>query len=141
MNTLRTASVLLVSESRRASSRSEAAISFAKTGQSAIGFLAITSVDLVVIDSRLPDMSPWDLVAKLRLAWPWQKWALVGMELTDADEARARELGVTGVFDGHPTEAMLGELANSLRRRTSPMQELIPTPTRARRAGLKKELA
>ena len=141
MTTIHTASVLLVSDAGWADSHGEDAISYATTGQSAIGYLAMTNVDLVVIDSRLPDMTPWDLVRMLRLAWPWQKWALVGMELTAADEARARQLGVTGVFDGRPSRAMLGELAKSLRRRTSPTQESMPRPTRVRPARLKKELA
>ena len=141
MNTLHTASILLVSAAAWANSHSDDSISFTKTGRSAIGFLAITNVDLVVIDSSLPDMSPWDLVGKLRLAWPWQKWALVGVELTASDEARARELGVTGVFDGRPTRAMLGEFAKSLRRRTSPRAEPVPRRARARPADLKKELA
>jgi DNA-binding response OmpR family regulator len=75
------------------------------------------TVDLVMIDRILPDMTAWDLAGTLRSARPWQLWALVGSELSADDEVRARSLGATGVFDGRPTRPMLSEIAKSLRRR------------------------
>lgn len=105
-------------------------VSVVETARDAIGLLSMITVDLVMIDRILPDMTAWDLARTLRSARPWQLWALVGSELSADDEVRARSLGATGVFDGRPTRPMLSEIAGSLRRRRATL------PKRARAAAI-----
>jgi len=71
----------------------------ADTGRRAIELLRMLKFDLVVISHPLPDMPAWNLNQRIRMTMPWQKWALVGSEISQRDELMARSLGVVGMFD------------------------------------------
>lgn len=78
----------------------------ADTGRAALELMRVTHFDLILVPPRLTDMSVWHLLGAVRSAWPWQKWALVADECTDArDEVRARTLGVMRIFDDLPSVA------------------------------------
>lgn len=67
--------------------------------------------DLLVTGDRLPDMPIGQFLRRVRVAWPWQKWALVGSSITTQDEIAARSLGAMAVFDAPPDWEVLSSLA------------------------------
>src|SRR5258708_2767202 len=73
-------------------------ITHVPTGWEAIELLTILRFDLLLLSADVPDMSPWELADKVRHFWPWQRWALVAPNATDADFRLAGERGASGVF-------------------------------------------
>lgn len=66
------------------------------------------AVDLLVVSADLPDETFWSLVGRIRRARPGLAWILVG-DVSDADEVRARCLGVLTVFGPvAPSEGAVG---------------------------------
>jgi CheY-like chemotaxis protein len=90
-----------------------AGISFfhADSGKKALELLRMLHFDLLVTGDHLPDMPVSHLIRRIRAAWPWQKWAMVGSSLTTQDEIVARTLGAVAVFDAPPDWDALGLLA------------------------------
>jgi CheY-like chemotaxis protein len=92
-----------------------AGISFfhADSGKKALELLRMLHFDLLVTGDHLPDMPVSHLIRRVRAAWPWQKWAMVGSSLTTQDEIVARTLGAVAVFDAPPDWDALGLLAEA----------------------------
>ncbi len=67
-------------------------------GSQALEWLRVLRVDLLLVGSDILDMSPWQFVIRVRNAWPWHKWALLGTGITDDDEALARQLGACRIL-------------------------------------------
>jgi DNA-binding response OmpR family regulator len=91
----------------------------ADTGRRAIELLRMLKFDLVVISHPLPDMPAWNLIQRVRMTMPWQKWALVGREISQRDELTARSLGVVGVFDQDSDWPEILHVAAAIHRRAS----------------------
>ena len=89
----------------------------ADTGRRAIELLRMLKFDLVVISHPLPDMPAWNLIQRIRMTMPWQKWALVGREISQRDELMARSLGVVGVFDQDSDWPEVMHVAAAIHRR------------------------
>jgi hypothetical protein len=83
----------------------------ADSGKKALELLRMLRFDLLVTGDRLPDMPVSHLIGRVRAAWPWQKWAMVGASITTQDEIVARTLGAVAVFDAPPDWDALGALA------------------------------
>lgn len=87
-------------------------------GREALEILRLVKIDLVVTTLYVPDMSIWDLIGKIKMAWPWQRWALVCDEFTTQEEIRARTLGVSRMFYTTPDITELYSLTGSVKPRT-----------------------
>jgi CheY-like chemotaxis protein len=83
----------------------------AESGTKALELLRILRFDLLVTGDSLPDMAMSQLIRRVRVAWPWQKWAMVGSMLTSQDEIVARSLGAMAVFDAPADWDALASLA------------------------------
>lgn len=83
----------------------------ADSGKKALELLRMLRFDLLVTGDRLPDMPVGHLIRRVRAAWPWQKWAMVGARISTQDEIVARTLGAVAVFDAPPDWEALGSLA------------------------------
>jgi hypothetical protein len=83
----------------------------ADSGKKALELLRMLRFDLLVTGDRLPDMPIGHFLRRVRVAWPWQKWAMVGSSLTTQDEIAARTLGAMAVFDAPPDWEVLSSLA------------------------------
>jgi hypothetical protein len=83
----------------------------ADSGKKAMELLRMLRFDLLVTGDRLPDMPVSQFIRRVRIAWPWQKWAMVGSVITTQDEIAARTLGAIAVFDAPPDWEALGSLA------------------------------
>ena len=100
----------------------------ANSAAEALSIRRLARVDLLLIGLRLPDMSPWQFIARVRAAACAPRWALVAPELSSADEIQARSLGAIAVLDDLPTGTALDALLSRARRvtrRTSPPPALI----------------
>jgi hypothetical protein len=85
----------------------------ADSGKKALELLRMLRFDLLVTGDHLPDMPVGQLIRRVRVAWPWQKWAMVGSELTAQDEIAARSLGAMAVFDAPPDWDAISSLASA----------------------------
>ena len=94
--------------------RATASFFHADSGKKALELLRVLRFDLLVTGDHLPDMSVSQLVRRVRTAWPWQKWALVGSQITVEDEITARTLGAMAVLDAPPDWQMLAEMADAI---------------------------
>jgi hypothetical protein len=83
----------------------------ADSGKKALELLRMLRFDLLVTGDRLPDMPIGHFLRRVRVAWPWQKWAMVGSSITAEDEIAARALGAMAVFDAPPDWEVLSSLA------------------------------
>jgi hypothetical protein len=83
----------------------------ADSGKKAMELLRMLRFDLLVTGDRLPDMPMEHFIRRVRMAWPWQKWAMVGSAITPPDEIAARTLGAMAVFDAPPDWDVLSSLA------------------------------
>lgn len=87
----------------------------AESAAAALRLVRSLDADLLVTGMHLPDASPWQMVRRLRLARPWQKWALAAGALSDAQEIEARSLGVIAILGETPTVESLLMLASTIR--------------------------
>jgi CheY-like chemotaxis protein len=85
----------------------------------AIDMLRMLSFDLVVVGMRIPDISTWDFVRRVRTGWAWQKWALVGGDLTEQQEITARMFGSVKIYDVMPSSDEVLDLASRLREKAA----------------------
>jgi CheY-like chemotaxis protein len=83
----------------------------ADSGKKALELLRMLRFDLLVTGDQLPDMPVSQLIRRVRAAWPWQKWAMVGSMISPQDEISARTLGAMAVFDAPPDWEVLGSMA------------------------------
>jgi DNA-binding NtrC family response regulator len=90
-----------------------------RSGRRAIDMLRMLSFDLVVVGMRIPDLSTWDFVRRVRTGWSWQKWALVGGMMTEQQEITARMFGSVRIFDVMPGSEEVLSLASHLRQRAT----------------------
>src|SRR3954469_1489694 len=91
----------------------------ADTGGRAIELLRMLKFDLVVIGQQLADMPVWNLVQRIRISMPGQKWAFVGKEIGPREEVMARSMGVVGVFDAEADWSSLLDVATQIHQRRS----------------------
>jgi DNA-binding response OmpR family regulator len=112
------ASVLVIGQVPSALEHGQVDLMTADTGGRAIELLRMLKFDLVVIGQQLADMPVWNLVQRIRLAMPGQKWAFVGKEIGPREEVLARSLGVIGVFDSEADWSELLHVAAQIHRRT-----------------------
>jgi CheY-like chemotaxis protein len=89
----------------------------AHSAREALAMLRMARVDLLLTGLRLPDMSPWQLIRRMRgLSCP-PRWALVATaDLTAAEEIEARSLGAIAVIERMPSGGALDELLARARR-------------------------
>jgi len=78
---------------------SNASLFLVDSGKKALELMRMFRFDLLVTGDVLPDMPVSHLLRRVRAAWPWQKWAIVGSSITTQDEIAARTLGALAVFD------------------------------------------
>ena len=94
-----------------------------RSGRRAIDMMRLLSFDLVLVGMRLPDTDTWDFVRRVRTAWSWQKWALVGGGIggliTDDQERSARMFGSVRIYDVMPSSDEVLQLASALRQRAT----------------------
>src|ERR1700759_3567093 len=90
-----------------------------RSGRRAIDMLRMLSFDLVVVGMRIPDISTWDFVRRVRTGWAWQKWALVGGMMTEQQEITARMFGSVKIYDVMPSSDELMQIAMGLRSRAA----------------------
>jgi len=96
----------------------------ADSGKKALELLRMLRFDLLVTGDQLPDMPVGHLIRRVRAAWPWQKWAMVGSVLTAQDEIAARTLGAMAVFDAPPDWEALALLAAAAAGKTAAASDL-----------------
>jgi CheY-like chemotaxis protein len=108
------------------------------SGRRAIDMLRMLSFDLVLVGMRVPDVSAWDVVRRIRTAWPWQKWALVAPRLTEQQEITARMFGSIKIYEAMPSSDELFELTSRLRQRaaTAVLHSQFTQPTLPSRAAV-----
>jgi DNA-binding response OmpR family regulator len=90
-----------------------------RSGRRAIDMLRMLSFDLVVVGMRIPDISTWDFVRRVRTGWAWQKWALVGGAITEQQEITARMFGSVKIYDVMPSSDEVLQLASHLREKAA----------------------
>jgi DNA-binding response OmpR family regulator len=90
-----------------------------RSGRRAIDMLRMLSFDLVVVGMRIPDLSTWDFVRRVRTGWAWQKWALVGGAITEQQEITARMFGSVKIYDVMPSSDEVLQLASHLREKAA----------------------
>jgi len=90
-----------------------------RSGRRAIDMLRMLSFDLVIVGMRIPDISTWDFVRRVRTGWAWQKWALVGGMLTEQQEITARMFGSVKIYDVMPSSDEVLQLASHLREKAA----------------------
>jgi DNA-binding response OmpR family regulator len=90
-----------------------------RSGRRAIDMLRLLSYDLVIVGMRIPDISTWDFVRRVRTGWAWQKWALVGGMITDQQEVTARMFGSVRIYDVMPSSDELLKLASDMREKAT----------------------
>ena len=90
-----------------------------RSGRRAIDMLRMLSFDLVIVGMRIPDISTWDFVRRVRTGWAWQKWALVGGMLTEQQEITARMFGSVKIYDVMPSSEEVLQLASHLREKAA----------------------
>ena len=92
------------------------------SGRRAVEMLRLLSFDLVMVGLRLPDVTVWDFVRRVRTAWAWQKWALVAGPLgplTEQQEVSARMLGAVAIYDDMPPGEQVAAIAARLRAKAT----------------------
>lgn len=92
----------------------------AETGLAGLDMLHLLRFDLVVVSSKLPDMSLWAFVRRMRRTWSWQKWVLVSDHLGPNDEIRARALGALAVLETPAPWSQVMGLARNVHRHQAP---------------------
>ena len=90
-----------------------------RSGRRAIDMLRMLSFDLVIVGMRIPDISTWDFVRRVRTGWAWQKWALVGGAITEQQEITARMFGSVKIYDVMPSSDEVLQLASHLREKAT----------------------
>ena len=90
-----------------------------RSGRRAIDMLRMLSFDLVVVGMRIPDLSTWDFVRRVRTGWAWQKWDLVGGAITEQQEITARMFGSVKIYDVMPSSDEVLQLASHLREKAT----------------------
>ena len=90
-----------------------------RSGRRAIDMLRMLSFDLVIVGMRIPDITTWDFVRRVRTGWAWQKWALVGGALTEQQEITARMFGSVKIYDVMPSSDEVLQLASHLREKAT----------------------
>jgi CheY-like chemotaxis protein len=90
-----------------------------RSGRRAIDMLRMLSFDLVIVGMRIPDISTWDFVRRVRTGWAWQKWALVGGAITEQQEITARMFGSVKIYDVMPSSDEVLHLASHLREKAA----------------------
>jgi len=90
-----------------------------RSGRRAIDMMRMLSFDLVVVGMRIPDLSTWDFIRRIRTGWAWQKWALVGGAITEQQEITARMFGPLKIYDVMPSSDELLQLTAALREKAA----------------------
>ena len=90
-----------------------------RSGRRAIDMLRMLSFDLVIVGMRIPDITTWDFVRRVRTGWAWQKWALVGGAITEQQEITARMFGSVKIYDVMPSSDEVLQLASHLREKAT----------------------
>ena len=90
-----------------------------RSGRRAVDMLRMLSFDLVVVGMRIPDISTWDFVRRVRTGWAWQKWSLVGGAITEQQEITARMFGAVKIYDVMPSSDEVLQLASALREKAT----------------------
>jgi CheY-like chemotaxis protein len=106
-----------VPDAQAASDASATPVWRAHSAREALAMLRMARVDLLLTGLRLPDMSPWQLIRRVRgLSCP-PRWALVATaDLTPDEEIEARSLGAVAVIERMPSGDALDELFARARR-------------------------
>jgi CheY-like chemotaxis protein len=114
-----------------------------RTGREAIELLRLARFDLVLLSTALPDLPLWNLVKRIRAAWPAQKWALLLVSdehgspasFAASDEVIARTLGASAILEGeHASWPAILELADTIhQRQAAPAREVPHHETEPRR--------
>ena len=90
-----------------------------RSGRRAIDMMRMLSFDLVVVGMRIPDLSTWDFLRRIRTGWAWQKWALIGGAITEQQEITARMFGPLKIYDVMPSSDELLQLTAALREKAA----------------------
>jgi DNA-binding response OmpR family regulator len=89
----------------------------AHSARRAIELTRLITFDFAIVGLKLPDMSTWDFLRRMKTIMPQQKWGLVGGPISEQQEVTARMFGATTIFDATPTCDELLALAARLRQR------------------------
>jgi hypothetical protein len=89
----------------------------AHSARRAIELTRLLAFDFTLVGLKLPDMSTWDFLRRMKSIMPNQKWGLVAGPITEQQEVTARMFGATTIFDATPTCDELLALAARLRQR------------------------
>ncbi len=113
------ASVLVIGQVPSTIGHGQVDLVTADTGGRAIELFRMLKFDLVIVNQQLADMPVWNLVQRMRLVMPGQKWAFVGREIGPREEVMARSLGVIGVFDAEADWSELLHVATQIHQRSA----------------------
>lgn len=108
-------------------------IAIAESASDALRLVRLLDAELLVTAARLPDAEPLQMIRRLRIARPWQKWVLATDYLSKAAEIEARSLGVTAIFGARPDVESLLTIASAIRTARlmqGPVQRTAPRATR-----------
>jgi len=89
------------------------------SGRRATSMLRLMNFDLMLVGPNLRDQSVWEFLRAVKIAQPWQKWALVGEGVTEQIETTARMFGCIKVYDSVPSTDELFELTSRLRQQAA----------------------
>ena len=90
-----------------------------RSGRRAIDMMRMLSFDVVLVGMRIPDVSTWDFVRRMRTAWSWQKWCLVSGAISEQQEITARMFGSVKIYDVMPSSDEVLQLASHLREKAA----------------------
>ncbi len=86
-------------------------------GRRGFELLRVLRFDVVAVGLQLPDMTPWEFSKRMKVLWPWQKWALVADVVEPEEEVMARTLGAVAVLEGPDAWKQIVEVASVIHRK------------------------
>lgn len=93
-------------------------VGHAETAHRALELMQLLHYDLVVVSAAVSDMTVWNLVQRMRVLAPWQKWLLVGPSISTEAEIAARALGAIAVIDEPGDWRELTQMAQAVARKS-----------------------
>lgn len=109
-------SLLIVGVAGMRQSTSDLDVYTANSVRETLATIRLITFDLLVVGLENPAIDVWELMPRVRTAWPQQRWMLLSANLGLEDEVAARSLGALVVLHDFPHTHWLADFAHSLRR-------------------------
>jgi CheY-like chemotaxis protein len=121
-------SLLIVGVAGLTQSTSDLDVYTANSVRETLATIRLITFDLLVVGLENPAIDVWELIPRIRSAWPQQRWMLLSAHMSLEDEVAARSLGALVVLNELPHKDWLADFAHSLRRRGT-CRPLLPAAT------------